>query len=130
MPTASMTASGPRPPVSTFSCSTTSGSSSKLMTSVAPPGCGPSRAGSRTVDRDDLLGAEHDGAGDRELADGPGAEDGDRFAALDVAELRAHEAGGQDVREEQDLLVGEVVLHLERPDVGVGTRAYSACPPA
>ena len=121
MPTASMTASGPRPPVSTLSCSTTSASSSKLMTSVAPALlraiCEPVVV---LVDRDHLLGAEHHGAGDRELADRARPEDRDRLAAGDVAEVRAHEARRQDVREEQHLLVGQLVLELERADVGVG----------
>jgi hypothetical protein len=54
---------------------------------------------------------------------GPGAEDGDRLAALDVAELGAHVARREDVRQEQDLLVGEVVLDLDRADVGERARA-------
>src|SRR3954451_8139958 len=70
------------------------------------------------VDRDDLLGAEQDRARDRELADRARAEDGDRLAAGDVAELGAHVAGREDVREEQDLLVLDVVLDLDRADVG------------
>jgi hypothetical protein len=57
------------------------------------------------------------GTGDRELADRSGAEDGDDLAATDVAELGAHVAGREDVREEQDLLVLEVVLDLQRADV-------------
>ena len=41
------------------------------------------------VDRDHPLGAEQEGAADRELADRPAAPDRDGLAALDVAEIRA-----------------------------------------
>src|SRR5919199_2391743 len=70
------------------------------------------------VDGDDALRAEHHGAGDGELPDRPGAEDGDHLPALDLAELGAHVARREDVREEQHLLVREVVLDLDRADVG------------
>ena len=72
------------------------------------------------VDRDDALGAEQEGAADRELADRTAAPDRDRLAAFDVAELGAHVAGREDVGEEQHLLVVEPVRHLDRPDIGVG----------
>ena len=68
--------------------------------------------------------------GDRELADRAGAPDGDHLAGLDVAHLRAHVAGREDVGEEQHLLVGEAVGTLSGPTSANGTRAYSACPPA
>ena len=58
------------------------------------------------VDGDHPLGAEQEGAGDRELADRAAAPDGDHVARLDVAHLGAHVAGRQDVGEEQHLLVG------------------------
>jgi hypothetical protein len=70
------------------------------------------------VDRDHPLGAEQHGAGDRELADRAGAPDGDRPRRPDVAHLGAHVAGREDVRQEQHLLVGQVVLDLDRADVG------------
>jgi hypothetical protein len=70
------------------------------------------------VDRDDPLSAEHHGAGDRELPDRPRTEDGDDLAAGDLAEVGAHVPRREDVGEEQDLLVGQIVLDLDRTDVG------------
>jgi hypothetical protein len=76
------------------------------------------------VDRDDLLGTEQLRAGDGELTDRAGAPDGNHLAALDVAELGAHVARREDVRQEQHLFVAElVVLDLDRPDV----RERDAC---
>jgi hypothetical protein len=72
------------------------------------------------VDGDDPLGAHHHSAGNCELPHGAGAEHGDRLSARDVTEIGSEPAGGEDVREEEDLLVGEVILDLERTDVGVG----------
>ena len=37
-----------------------------------------------------------------------------------VAEIGSHEAGREDIREEQDLLVAESLRHLDRADVGIG----------
>ena len=68
--------------------------------------------------RDHALGAQQEGALDRKQPDRAAAPDRDRVAGLDVAHLRAHVAGRQDVGEEQHLLVGEAVLDLERPDIG------------
>jgi hypothetical protein len=56
--------------------------------------------------------------------------DGDDVAVLDVAHLRAHVAGGQDVREEQHLLVAEVALDTDRADVGERHPGVLACAPA
>ena len=72
----------------------------------------------KAIDRDDPLGSEQERALDRELADGAAAPDGHGVARLDLAVLGRHVAGGKDVREEQDLLVGERVRHLQRADVG------------
>ncbi len=69
------------------------------------------------VDRDHPLRSEHACARDRELADRPRAPHRDRVAALDVAHLRAHVAGREDVGEEQDLLVVEAGRDLQRPHV-------------
>ena len=85
------------------------------MTSVAPA----SRAFFEAVDRDDALGPQHDRAGDREEPDGARTPDGHDVAGLDVAQLGAHVPRGKDVRQEEDLVVGEVlVLDLDRTDVG------------
>ena len=72
------------------------------------------------VDGDDPPGAQQEGAADRELADRAAAPDGDRVAGLDVAEIRRHVAGREDVRQEQHLLVGQPVRHLDRADIGIG----------
>ena len=113
-----MTASGPRPPVNLLELLDDVG----VRVEVDRIG----RAGLVerhlqavvvVIDRDHPLRAEHDRAGDRELSHGAGAEHGDDLAALDVAEVGAHEAGREDVRQEQDLLVGQVVLDLERADI-------------
>ena len=70
------------------------------------------------IDRDDALGAEQVRALDRELTDRAAAPDGDRVARLDLAVVGRHVAGREDVREKEDLLVGQRVRHLQRPDVG------------
>ena len=51
---------------------------------------------------------------------GPQPQIGDRVAALDVAEIGRHVAGRKDVGEEQHLLVGQAVRHLDRADIGIG----------
>ena len=50
------------------------------------------------IDGDDALGAEQEGAADRELADRAAAPDRDRLAAFDVAEVRRHVAGRERCR--------------------------------
>ena len=68
------------------------------------------------VDGDHPPGAEHPGAADRELGDRAAAPDGDRVARLDLGVLRGHVAGGEDVGQEDDLLIGQVVGdHLTGP---------------
>src|SRR4051794_22422792 len=114
IPTASMTASGPRPPVSSLSCSTMSASSTKMIVGRPRLVARHPQAVVVVVDGDHALGPAHHRAGDRELTDRPGAEHRDDLAAGDLAELRAHVARREDVREEQDLLVGQVVLDLDR----------------
>ena len=59
------------------------------------------------IDGDDLPGAEKNRAADRHLADRAAAPDGDGVGRLDVALDGGLPAGGKDVAEEQDLLVGE-----------------------
>ena len=51
---------------------------------------------------------------------GPQPQIGDRLAAFEVAEIGGHEAGREDVRQKQDLLVAQALRHLDRADVGVG----------
>ena len=59
------------------------------------------------VDGDHLVRAEHVGAADGELPDRAAAPDGDDVAGQDVAVLGRHVAGGEDVGQEDDLLVGQ-----------------------
>ena len=79
------------------------------------------------VDGDDPLGAQQEGAADGELADRAAAPDRDRVAALDVAEVRRHVAGREDIGQEQDLLVAQSPSGtLIGPTSANGTRRYSA----
>ena len=70
------------------------------------------------VDGNHALGAEHESAADRELADRAAAPDGDRVARLDVAVLRAHVSGRENVGQEEHLLVGNPGRDLQRAHVG------------
>jgi hypothetical protein len=54
-----------------------------------------------------------------ELADRSAAPDGNRVALLDLAVLGGHVAGGEDVGEEEHLLVVQVFRDLERSHVRV-----------
>ena len=110
--------SGPLPSVRSFSRSTTL-SSSKLIV-IAPPASAMLEPLGQAVDGDDLLGAEQDGAADRHLADRAAAPDGDRVGRLDVALDRGLPAGREDIAEEQHLLVGQAVRHLDVRRVGEG----------
>ncbi len=71
-----------------------------------------------TIDRDDALRAEQIGARDGEQSDGAASPHGDGVALPDRAVLRTHVAGRENVREKQHLLVGEVIRHLDRSDIG------------
>ena len=82
------------------------------------------------IDGNHPAGAQEKGAADRKLPDRPAAPDGDGLAALDVAEFRAHVARGKDVREEQDLLVGQPFRHLDGPDIGIGHAQIFSLPAA
>ena len=73
------------------------------------------------VDGDDVARAEQPGAHDRRQADRAGADDGDDVAGLDRAVEHADlVAGGQDVGEHQQLLVGDA--GGRRVGRGVGER--------
>ena len=78
---------------------------------------GQRQAFRKTIDGDHALGAQEVRALDRELANRPAPPHGDGVAGTDAAVLRGHVAGGEDVGEEQHLLVGQRVGHLDRPDV-------------
>ena len=72
------------------------------------------------VDGDDALRTQQERALDGKQADRTAAPHRNRVAGLDVAHLGAHIAGGQDVRQEQDLLVRQCAIDLQRPDIGEG----------
>jgi len=60
------------------------------------------------------------GAFDRELTDRTAAPHLHRVAKFDLAGISGHVAVRKDAREEEDLLVGERVGHLQRADIGKG----------
>ena len=72
------------------------------------------------IDGDHPLRAQQEGAADGELGDRTAAEYGDGLAAFDVAEFRAHVAGRENVRQEQDLFVTQPCGNLDRADIRVG----------
>ena len=130
MPTASMHASGPRPPVSSSSrCEHVAVCSS----SVIRAGLGAPSAGAREPSRSRSRARRRAGArcGSRTARPDRSPEHRDRVARLDVAVLRGHVAGREDVGEEQRLLVGRARSGIFRqPTSANGTRTYSAWPPA
>ena len=71
------------------------------------------------VDSDHPPRPEHPRALDRELGHRAAAPDRDRVALFDTRVLGRHVPGREDVREEQDLLVGQARFDFDRPDVGV-----------
>src|SRR5688572_21758450 len=70
------------------------------------------------VDGDDLPGAEQHRGADGELAHRTGAPHRHRVLGLDVALHGGLPAGGEDVAEEQRLLVGHAGWNFYRPDIG------------
>lgn len=69
------------------------------------------------IDHEDRLGAQHPGTSRRHVADRAGTEDRNRRTLLDLAIDRGLIPGGEDVREEQHLLVGQGVGHDEGADI-------------
>ena len=67
---------------------------------------------------------------DGELPDRSAAPDRDGIARLDVAVLRGHVAGREDVGEERTCSSEMPAGTLSGPTSANGTRTYSACPPA
>src|ERR1051326_2273532 len=70
------------------------------------------------------LGSENESASDGELAHRAAAPDGHRVAWLNIAIFRAHITGGKDVREKDDLLVGNAGgnfqwTHVSKGDTGI-----------
>jgi hypothetical protein len=69
------------------------------------------------IDRDDATSAEQERARDDELADRTTTEHRDRVAGDDPSEARAEVCSGQDIREEDGVVVGDLVRQLHRSDV-------------
>ena len=65
-------------------------------------------------------------AADAELADRTAAPDRDGVAVLDIGELRALPAGGENVGKKQHLFVGQAIRHLGGQTSAKGTRTYCA----
>ncbi len=72
------------------------------------------------VDGDDLVGALDQGALDGEQPDRTATPDRHRVTRLDLAVLGRHPAGGQDVGQEQNLLVLQAIGNDDRPDIAIG----------
>src|SRR3954453_11247967 len=71
------------------------------------------------IDGDDLPGAEQYRAADRHLADGTAAPNRDRIRRLDVALNGGLPPRRENVAEEENLLVGKALRHLDLRRVGV-----------
>ena len=71
------------------------------------------------IDRENLAGALKAGAEHGHLAYGSAAPHGDALASFNFAVFGGHEAGGEDVGEEEYFFVGESGGHLEQADVGM-----------
>src|SRR5579875_2738791 len=80
---------------------------------------GEAQALREAVDHDDVAGAQHVGTGCGEQSDRTGTPNGNSVALLNVAVLRAHVAGGEDVGQEEHLLIRQVVLELQAADIRV-----------
>ena len=74
----------------------------------------------QTVNRNDLLCAEQDGAADRHLADRSRTPDRHRIGRLDVALHRRLPSGRENIAEEQHFLVLDPIRDLDRADIGIG----------
>ena len=117
-PNASMATSTPRPSVSRMIAATGS-SSMKFTTSVGSHPGGQLEAVLDRVDPDDQAGATKPRAGRRAQADRALGEHGDALAELDVATLGRRDARRRDVREQDALLVGEIIRDLREVRLGV-----------
>ncbi len=71
------------------------------------------------IDCNHPFDTQKEGGANGHLADGSAAPDSDRIAGLDIAEIRCHVTGRENIRKEQDLLVRQPVGDLEGPDIGV-----------
>ncbi len=79
---------------------------------------GHAQAFGLAVDRNDTARSKHPCALDRKLPDRAAAPDRHGVARLDIAVLRRHVAGGEDVGDEQRLLVADLRRDLDRPHIG------------
>jgi hypothetical protein len=128
MPTASMTESGPRPPVVPRMTSATSSAWAVRSRTSMPRGAPALQALGDEVDADDAVAAV---VGDprRHGADRPEAEDDDGAAAGDPGVLDRLPGRRQHVGQQDEPLVGRTVGDRDRRVLRCATRRSSACPP-
>src|SRR5690606_34842108 len=69
-------------------------------------------------------GTQQLGAGDGELTDRAGAEDGHGVAAADFGQLRAEIPGGEDIGEQDGLVVVDFAGQLHQADIGEGNTRH------
>jgi hypothetical protein len=80
------------------------------------------------VNRNHPFGAQHVGALNREQPHRTTPPDSDGIPRADVADFSRHVAGGEDVRKEEHLLIGQVVGDLDRPHIGKGNAGVLSLP--
>ena len=90
----------------------------KSIVSAPASSCKIESLGHR-IDGENTFRAQEEGAPDGKLPDRSAAPNRDSLAALQIAEVGRHVAGGKDVGQEEDLLVAEVPRHLDRAHVGI-----------
>ena len=73
--------------------------------------------------------SQQEGASDSHLANWPASPYRDRVSGLDVAEICRHVAGRENVRQEEHLLIRQVVGNLQGSDISKRHTKNSACPP-
>ncbi len=126
MPTSFDVGSGPRPPVSLFDRFDQIRGLRVVDDFGSAILCQP-QTFRNAIDSDHLARTQHLRAANCELTDRAAAPDRDHTSVLDVAVFGRHVARRKDVAKEEHLVVFQIALNLQRPDIGVwGTRAYCA----
>src|SRR5690606_28039710 len=81
---------------------------------------GQVQAAGQVIDGKYPGGAHQPRTGDGELVHRAAAEHGDGITGADLRHFRAEVAGGEDIREQDRLVVGDGVGNLDQADIGVG----------